>query len=249
MNLKLLNQPGIIYHNVDLYRRGYSPTNLVCGKPRVGKTTKAYFFCHWISHILFNKPWDWRNNTIVSIDQLIKKLNSSTSGDIMLMDEVERQLSRKKWHDPKSQLFSLLMESQARKHFFMFLICPHAWSLGSDHAANVNFVIPCHSRKMVWPYSLDTPSWDISAQKHDPQKFPLDHFDFDIKNDKVLREAFHDELADLENFKSYIDVNLKDIIMDEACEKYGIYNERKPITEKNKPQWIIDTERRLYGDV
>jgi DNA polymerase III delta prime subunit len=238
MNLKYVSPaPSCLKSIVKDYKEFYSPHVLICGKPRVSKTTKGFIIANWLSGLLFKETWDWKENTIVNIDQLINEMGSSEEGRIYLMDEVERQLSRKNWQKPESQLFSLLMESQARKHFIMILILPKAWALGSDHATDINYVIPVHSRTFCYPYKVNTNIWDISLKKKLPQKIPLAWFHIDVK-DQRFKLAFKEELKDLEPFKKFIEVNLKDSIMDEAYEKRNLYNPHKEMTSDNLPERI-----------
>lgn len=248
MNLDMIRPPIVITQAVQLYKAGYSPIILVCGKPRVSKTSKAYLFAHWLSWLLFNKPWDWKDGTIIGVDNLLMKLKKGNpEGDIMLMDEVQRQLAKKKWAKPESQLMSDLIGSQAYKHYIIFLILPKAWELGTDHATYVNFVIPVHSKKLCQPYRVETPFWDISLMKKIPLKRPLGHFSFDYKQEPV-RSAFAEELTHIDEFKKYIEVELKEKILDDAMEKRGIdigfdamnYQEKnthKDFFIQKRPRW------------
>jgi hypothetical protein len=221
----------VIKRIAERYNAGYSPIVVVCGKMRVGKTTKAYLFANWLSQMIFKKKWDWENNTIISLDQVIEKLESKNP-EIMVMDEVQRMLSKKDFMKSESRLFSKLMTSQAYKHYILILILPRACDLGQDHIANVNYVIPVHTRKMCYPYRLETNNWDISLKSKPPKKFPLSHFDLDVKN-PVIKMAFKDELAQLEEFKHHIEVNLKENILQEVKDRRGL---SKPIQiEKVEP--------------
>lgn len=101
MNLNLLeylynpNPPYVVDLICQLYRSGYSVIVLVCGKMRDGKTTKAFILSNWLSGLLFKKSWDWQHNTIVSFEQLVNIMHTEQP-EILVMDEVQRQLHRKK---------------------------------------------------------------------------------------------------------------------------------------------------------
>lgn len=235
--LNAIRPPIVIQQAVDLYKAGYSPIIVVCGKPRVSKTTKAYLFAHWFSWLLFKRPWPWRKETIVSVDQLVQEMAYEDEGKIYLMDEVERQLSKKMWAHPESRLLALLNDSQAYKHYIMILIIPKVWQLGTDHATSVNFVIPVHSRQMCQPYRCEVPFWDINLKKKEVKISGLGHFDINYKKEPV-KTAFAEELKELEEFKKFINVELKEKIMDEALAERGLYNPRLPISDTNMPDYI-----------
>jgi len=214
MDLSKIKMPIVIQQTIKLYKAGYSPIILVCGKPRVSKTSKAFLFANWLSWELFGRRWSWKESTIIGVDELLYKLKTGTP-EIMIMDEVQRQLAKKKWAHPESQLMSDLIDSQAYKHYIIFIIMPKAWQLGSDHATSVNFVIPVHSRTLCQPYRIDTPYWDINLQKKLPKIHGLGHFNFDYANEPV-RTAFVEELKELGEFKKFINTNLKEKIVDDA---------------------------------
>ena len=251
MDIKKIKTPLVIRQIVKSFNAGYSPVNEICGKMRVSKTSKAFIFANWCSWLLFKKTWDWKENTIISVDQLLRKLKSSDDENIFVMDEVQRQLSRKKWYKPASQLMADLVTSQAWKHYIIFLILPKAWELGSDHASSVNYVIPCHSRSLCQPYRVETPYWDISAQKKIPMKMPLGHFSIDYFKNPVM-DAFRDDLGEIIEvagksgkttkewsniyaFKQFISVNLKEKVLDEAIEKSDKRNRRE--IERRGEEW------------
>lgn len=227
MNLDIVNTPCAIKNVVKNYKNGYSPILLFCGRMRVGKTTKAYVTAQWLSHLIFGHKWDWRNNTIVTMKQLVEKMDSPKP-EILLMDEVQRILGKKDLWKAESRLFDTLITSQAYKHYIIILILPKARNLGTDHAVNVNYVFPVHSRTLVMPYHVESNSWNITLKNEKLPIFPLGYFHMDVKKG-ILAEAFKEELLELEDFKKLIEVNLKQPIMDDAKEKVGLKEYDFPI--------------------
>jgi len=217
MNLDLMNPPSIVKRIIERYNSGYSVICIVCGKMRVGKTTKAYLLMNWLSWLLYKKEWDFKTGLILEVDELLNRLASSKD-ELMIIDEVQRMLERKDWAKPESRLFKKLITSQARKHFIIFLILPKASDLGTDHVSNINYVIWCRTRKQVMPYKIKSNMWDIDQDKKEHKKQFLSHFDLDIK-DSVVMEVFKDELTRLDEFNNLINVNLKDNILQEEIDK------------------------------
>lgn len=220
LDLNIMEPPSVIKRICERYRNGYSPIVVFVGKMRVGKTTKAYLMFQWISWLLFNEPWDWRKGTMINFDQILKELDNPDI-KIKLADEVQRMFEKKDYMKEESKLFNKLLTSQAYLHYIFGMILPKASALGSDHASNVDYVIYVKNRREVLPYKLENNLWDINLKKRDSRKFYLKHFKLDIKN-PLVKKAFADELKDLEEFKKYISVNLKEKTMDEVKEKRGL---------------------------
>jgi hypothetical protein len=200
---------------------------------RVGKTTKAYLLMQWLSWLIYKKAWNWRENTIVTIDQFIEKLDASKD-ELLLIDEVQRMFSKKDWYKEESRIFDKIITSQAYKHSIIFLIIPRASALGSDHAVNVDYVVWVRSRRQILPYKIDSNLWDIALKQRKTKKFYLSHFNLDIKS-SIIKKAFNEELKDLEDFKEFININLKDKIMHDVKEKRGMI----PIERVGKAEPII----------
>jgi hypothetical protein len=209
-----LAKPLVLDLIAQRFNNGYSPVVLFCGKMRVGKTTKAYLFAHWLSKLVFNRKWEYKKNTIVSMEQFVSKLANNES-EVLLIDECQRIFGKKLWYTKDSILFDTLLTSQAYKHYIILLILPTASNIGTDHAINVNYVVPCSNRILCQPYRVNANEWDIALKQKVIHKDSLGHFDMDI-NSKLIKEAFKDELEHLEEFKKYIEVNLKKPIMDSA---------------------------------
>jgi len=220
MNLKIIEPPSVVKRICERYRNGYSPIIIFVGKMRVGKTTKAFLILNWISWILFNEKWNWRDGTMINFDQILDQLDNPKA-KIKLADEVQRMFEKKDVFKQESLLFNKLLTSQAYLHYIFAMILPKASALGSDHASNVDYVLYVKSRKQVLPYKLDNNLWDIDLKKRKANKFYLKHFKLDIKN-PLVKEAFKEELEELEEFKKFIAVNLKEKTMEEAKAKRGM---------------------------
>ena len=227
MQLDLIKPPSIIRRIIERYKAGYSPIILFCGKPRTSKTTKAYLMMHWIHWLLFNKPWDWRASTPVTFEQLIRTLEDPNT-PIKFTDEVQRLLSKGDALKRESKMWGKITTSQAYLHYIFAMILVKASTLASEHAAMVDFVIYVKSRRQILPYKLDNNMWDIDLKRHEKsRKIYLSHFNLDIK-DPIIKKAFADELKDLPEFKKYIEVNIKEKIMDDIKEEIGLKEVQLP---------------------
>ena len=216
MDLTKFNPPTVVKKIAQRYKAGYSPVVLIVGKMRIGKTTKAYLFAQILSQMLFNHSWEWRNNTIVSFDQFVEKIDNPNP-EILIIDECQRIFSKRDIFKADSVLFSKLITSQAYKHYIVMLILPRASALATEHAYNVNYVIPVSNRKLCQPYRIESNEWDIALKQKKINKFPLSHFELDI-NKKEIKKVFAEELTHLSEFKKFIEDNLKEPIMKETME-------------------------------
>lgn len=226
MDMSVLEPPSAVKRICERYRAGYSPVIVFCGKMRVGKTTKAYLLLNWISWLLFGKAWDWRAGTMVKFDQVISSLEDSST-PIKFADEIQRMFSKRDVFRQESVLGNKLLTSQAYLHYIFAMCLPRASALGSDHAKVVDYVFYIKSRKKVLPYKVDSNLWELfykNERKKNPYFF-LRHFELDIKDEKIQR-AFKEELEELEEFKSYINQNLKQPIFNEIKEKRGIIDKK-----------------------
>lgn len=232
MDTKRINPPSVVRKIAQRYKNGYSPIVLVCGKMRDGKTSKTFIFAQWLSWLLFKKAWDWKKNTIITMDQFTQSLASNESG-IFVIDECQRIFGKKLWWSKDSILFDTLLTSQAYKHYIIFLILPRASALGTDHAYNVNYVIPIHHKTLCQPYRVDSNEWDIALKQKKLNKFAMSHFTLDLES-KEIQSVFKDELTQLSEFKTFIEKNLKEPIMDKAREQSMIAKPEEWYEEQKK---------------
>lgn len=222
MDFKYVRTPAVVQLIAERFKNGYSPVVLVVGKMRCGKTTKAFLLLQWLSWLIYKKEWDWKNNTIITIDQFIEKLDSGKD-EFLLIDEVQRMFAKKDWYKEESRIFDKILTSQAYKHSIIFLVLPRASALGSDHIFNVDYVIYVKNRKLILPYKLDSNLWDIDLKKKRLKKFFLSHFNLDYDNE-YIKKSFKLELDELSEFKMFINTNLKEKIMEEVKEQRGMIN-------------------------
>jgi hypothetical protein len=218
-----LNTPKALDNIVKFYKKGYSPILVFTGEMRCGKTTKAYLIAHWLSWLIFNKPWDWRDSVITNIKQFVEMIDSSKE-EIIFLDEVQGFLNAKEWYSPNNIVFNKILQSQAYKHMIFILVLPYALGMAKDHRRLIHMLFWVKNRRNVYPVLFRKKFWQLEDTPNTFFFYPIIPFD---KERKLIQRCFADELKELKEFTTTIEDVVKKGIMNDMKIKVGIIDEKQ----------------------
>lgn len=221
--------------------RLFSLIILVNGHGQVGKSTWIQYVANRIKQIQLGIPlkkatwreWDYKKFTSTTPKQFVQLWNENEN-EVLALEEAGNQLDYTQWYSTMAQVFNQTSNTQGLKHNICFLITPHAVDIVKRQRELVDFKVWVKRRIDAAKLTIVRPRYiKIDYLKDKTRlgyiadwyvKYPTDFL-------KISRE-----------FTNWLK-KYKLVIMHELYEQVGLFNPNKPISDKNKPDWVKEIMR------